>query len=183
MRLAPLLALLLLATGVHAQTDASVIPDDAPDWRPLAEAVEHAAAGDKVLLLHGYAKWCGWCSRLDQDVYTDDDVQAYLADNFELARMDIENRETVDFFDFRLPTAWLASGLGITSTPTTIFMDAASGEVITRLPGYADQETFLYALQYVREGAYAEISFNDWVNEQKEAEAGEDDAPLVPLAE
>ena len=181
MRLA-LLLLALAASPALAQTDASIIPDDAPDWRPIEEAIQSAEADGKILLLHGYAKWCGWCARLDQDVYTQDDVQAYLADNFEVARVDIENRDTIDFFDFRLPTAWLASGLGITSTPTTVFMDAQSGEVITRLPGYADQETFLYALRFVREGAYAEISFNDWVNAQKEG-SEEEDAPLIPLAE
>ena len=192
MRLALLaLGVLLLASGARAQAvDASRIPDDAPDWRTVEGAADEARDDGKLLLIHGYATWCGWCARLDEDVYTDDTVQAYLAENFEGARLDIENRETVDFFDYTLPGAWLAAGLGITSTPTTIFVDPETGETITRLPGYADAETFLYALRFVREGAYAELSFQEFVDAQKAAGEVEDsaapadeDAPLIPLGE
>lgn len=184
MRSALALFFLLASGAAVAQTDASVIPDDAPDWKPIEGAVDEARDEGRILLLHGYAAWCGWCARLDQDVYTDDGVQSYLADNFEVARLDIENRETIDFFDFRLPQAWLASGLGITSTPTTIFMDPETGEVITRLPGYADAETFLNALEYVHEGAYETLSFQDFV-EAKSASAEPADAttPLIPIAD
>lgn len=189
MRLALLLALLLAVGTAHAQpVDASVIPDDAPEWQPMDEAIAEADADGKVLLMHGFAKWCGWCARLDQDVYTDDNVQAYLAENFEVTRVDIENRDVIDFFEYRLPTAWLASGLGITSTPTTVFVDADTGEIITRLPGYADRETFLYALRYVREGVYETASFQDFVDAEealKEAAEAVDEAagPLVPMVD
>lgn len=168
-------------------TDASVIPADAPDWTPIETAVTEAKTGQKTLLLHGYAAWCGWCARLDNDVYTNDEIQEYLDENFEVARLDIENRETIEFFDYRLPTAWLASGLGVTSTPTTIFMDPETGEVITRLPGYADPETFLFALRFVREGAYEEGSFQDFMDREKgvtdeDLTDADATAPLVPVA-
>lgn len=181
------LGVLLTASGAAAQSvDASVIPDDAPEWRTLEGAVDEAREEGKLLLLHGYASWCGWCARLDEDVYTDDRVQAYLAENFEGARLNIEDMEAVDFFDYSLPTAWLAAGLGISSTPTTVFVDPATRETITRLPGYADAETFLYALQFVREGAYAEVSFEDFMDARKggapEAEE-EEAAPMIPLGE
>jgi thioredoxin-related protein len=192
MRLVLLAAgVLLLASGADAQqpVDASVIPADAPEWRTLEGAVDEARDEGKLLLIHGYASWCGWCARLDEDVYTDDTIQAYIAEHFEGARLNIENRETVEFFDYRLPQAWLAAGLGVTSTPTTVFVDPASGETITRLPGYADAETFLYALQFVREGAYESSSFTEFMDARK-AEAGgetpdaDDEAtPLIPLAD
>ncbi|MEL6615984.1 MAG: thioredoxin fold domain-containing protein [Bacteroidota bacterium] len=177
--------LVLLASGAAvAQTDASIIPDDAPEWKPIEGAVDEARDEGRILLLHGYASWCGWCARLDQDVYTVDAVQEYLADHFEVTRLDIENRETIDFFDYRLPTAWLASGLGITSTPTTVFMDAETGEVITRLPGYADAETFLNALQFVQEAAYETQSFQEFVDSKTAAAVpAEPASPLIPVAD
>ncbi|MEM6325873.1 MAG: thioredoxin fold domain-containing protein [Bacteroidota bacterium] len=189
-RLALLASLALVSVGAHAQpVDASIIPEDAPEWQPIAEAIAEAEADGKVLLLHGYASWCGWCARLDEDVYTDDDVQAYLAENFEVTRVNIENVDVIDFFDYRLPTAWLASGIGITSTPTTVFVDAEDGEIITRLPGYADRETFLYALRYVRERAYENGSFQEFIDgEQAQATTEADGAtpeatPMVPLVD
>lgn len=184
MRLALALSLLFLAGAAQAQgVDASVIPDDAPEWETLADAIDESKTEQKILLLHGYAKWCNWCAKMDQDVYTNDEVQAYLDEHFEVTRLDIENRETVDFFDFRLPMAWLSSGIGITSTPTTVFVDADAGEIITRLPGYADAETFLYALRFVNEGAYATTSFRDFVDAEKEIEEASDDTPMIPLAD
>ena len=173
---------LLVATPALAQVDASVIPDDAPEWKPLATAVADAKAGDKTIVLHGYAAWCGWCSRLDNDTYTDDRVQAYLAEHFEGARLDIEDPTTVEFYDFTLPMAWLAAGIGVSSTPTTVFVDGASGEIITRLPGYADAETFLLALQFVHEEAYDEMSFQAFRESRAPSDPDEetDDAPAGP---
>lgn len=184
MRFALCLSLLLFAGAAQAQgVDASVIPDDAPEWETLADAIDESKTEQKILLLHGYAKWCNWCAKMDQDVYTNDEVQAYLDEHFEVTRLDIENRETVDFFDFRLPMAWLSSGIGITSTPTTVFVDAEAGEIITRLPGYADAETFLYALRFVNEGAYATSSFRDFVDAEKGIKEASDDTPMIPLAD
>ena len=176
------LAALLLAAAAPAalaQVDASVIPDDAPDWKTMDQAIADAREGGKTLLLHGYAAWCGWCSRLDNDVYTDDAVQAYLAEHFEGTRLDIEDPGTVTFYDYTLPTAWLASGIGITSTPTTVFVDGETGELITRLPGYADAETFLLALRFVEEEAYETMTFRAFLDANQPAEE-EPAAPMLP---
>ena len=97
LRLAALAALTLAATPAGAQTDASVIPEDAPNWRPFAEAVETVRADSSILLIHLYAKWCGWCVRLDRDVYTDDAVQAFVDEHYTATRIDIESDE-LSFF-------------------------------------------------------------------------------------
>ena len=182
-RLAPL-ALLLFALPAAAQSvDASLVPDDAPEWKAMETAIEDAQTSGKTLVLHGYAAWCGWCARLDQDVYTDDTVQAYFAEHFEGVRVDIESAETVEFYDYRLPTGWLASGIGITSTPTTVFVDGETGQLITRLPGYADAETFLLALRFVHEKAYETMSFQafrDANAEEHDHDHDHEAAPMLP---
>lgn len=155
-----LLALALaLPLAAQAQVDASVVPDDAPEWLPMGEAIERAQAEDKLIVVHGYASWCGWCAKLDQDVYTDDAVQAYLADNFTATRLDLEDDSPVQFFDADVTYMQLGQAMGITGTPTTVFVDT-DGTLITKLPGYTNAETFLLALRYVREAAYETQSFD-----------------------
>lgn len=154
-----------LAVPTRAQTDASRIPDDAPNWLSIAEAVEAVRADSSVLLLHTYAKWCGWCARLDNEVYTDDDVQAYLAEHFAVARLDIESDEAVSFFGRDLTFRDLAGAFQVTGTPTTVFFEA-DGTYITKLPGYAPADQFYLVLRYVRERGYELMPFMDWVEMQ-----------------
>ncbi len=158
------LALLALALplAAQAQVDASVIPDDAPEWLPMGEAVERAQAEDKLIVVHGYASWCGWCAKMDQDVYTDDAVQAYLAENFTATRLNLEDDSPVRFFDADVTYAQLGQAMGISGTPTTVFV-ATDGSLITKLPSYVNASTYLLALRYVREEAYETMGFDAFV--------------------
>jgi thioredoxin-related protein len=165
LRLAALAALVLAAMPAGAQTDASVIPADAPNWLPFAEAVETVRADSSLLLIHLYAKWCGWCARLDNDVYTDDAVQAYLADNYTVTRVDIESDAAVSFFGREMSQSGLASAFQVSGTPTTVFV-APDGTYLTKLPGYAPADQFALILRYVREGGYNQMPFPDWVERQ-----------------
>lgn len=157
---------LALPFAAQAQVDASIIPDDAPAWTSMEDAIAGAKADDKIIVVHGYAAWCGWCARFDREVYTNDDVQAYLADHFTATRLDLEDTTSVQFFDANVTYAQLGRAMGISGTPTTVFVDK-DGAMITKLPGYTDAETFLYALQYVNEAAYESASFDQYVEAKR----------------
>ena len=161
-----LLALFALPAVATAQVDASVIPDDAPEWLPMEDAIATAQAEDKLIAVHGYTAWCGWCARFDQEVYTDDAVQAYLADNFTVTRLDLEDDSPVQFFDADVTYLELGRAMGISGTPTTVFVDT-DGSLITKFPGFTDPETFLLALRYVREAAYETQPFEAFLADNR----------------
>lgn len=158
-----LLALLLaVPLSASAQVDASIIPDDAPAWLSMEDAIASAQADDRVMLVYGYAAWCGFCARFDAEVFTDDAVQEYVDTHFAPVRMDIESRDTLQFFDATVTGRDLGGAMGISGTPTNVFV-AADGSLITKMPGFVDPETFLYALQYIKEEAYETTAFDAFV--------------------
>ena len=157
-----LLALLALPLAAQAQPDASVIPDDAPDWRSLETAIADAQADDKIILVYGYAAWCGYCVRFDREVFTDDAVQSYVNEHFAPTRLDVEDTTTVQFFDASVTARQLGQAMGIAGTPTSVFV-ASDGSMITKIPSFMDPETFLYALQYVKEEAYETTPFDQFL--------------------
>ena len=40
----------------------------------LSSAVEAAKSGNKVIVVDVYTDWCGWCKRMDQDIFPDPKV-------------------------------------------------------------------------------------------------------------
>ncbi|MGB3543621.1 thioredoxin family protein [Rubrivirga sp.] len=156
------LALLLVALPASAQRTASEVPDDAPEWLPMGTAISNTQDDGKLLLVYGYASWCGFCIRFDDEVFTDDAVQEYLAEHFAVTRLNIEDTTQVAFHDANVTGAELGRAMAISGTPTNVFVDADGG-LITKFPGYTDPETFLYALQYVREEVYETTPFDAYL--------------------
>ena len=167
-----LLALLALPAVAQAQRDASVIPEDAPDWVSLEAAIADAQAEDKLILVYGYASWCGYCVRFDNEVFTDDAVQAYVNEHFAPTRLNLEDTTQVQFFDVSVTGVELGNAMGISGTPTSVFVDN-DGSMITKMPGFTDPETFLYTLQYVKEEAYETTPFDQFIAARRAGIAAE----------
>ncbi|MDX1438695.1 MAG: thioredoxin fold domain-containing protein [Rubricoccaceae bacterium] len=144
------------------QPSAADYPDDSPNWISMEEAVAAAKADGDIVLIHAYAPWCGWCRELDSVTYTNDAVQNYLADHYEVTRLDVENDTQIEFFGGWVTMRELGMAFDVTSTPTTIFMDA-DGNYITKAPSFFPPDQFLLVLRYVKEQAYDMMSFGDYV--------------------
>lgn len=170
----PILALLMATATAGAQPNAALIPDDAPAWQSMEAAIATAQAEDRLLVVHSYTVWCGWCVRMDRETYTDDAVQAYLEEHYAVTRLDLERDTPVDFFTYTLSMAELGEVLQVSGTPTTVFVDS-DGSLITKMPGFQTAETFLLALRFVHEEAYETVSFAEYVEAQTVRLGGEED--------
>lgn len=157
---------LLLWLGIGASqsilAQSATEPAEGIEWRSFQDGLSSSKATSTKLLVDVYAPWCGWCSRLQADVYTTSEIRSYVNEHFTVARLNIDEMDdTLSFKGYTLSSAELAMGLGASGTPTTVFLDA-DGDYITRLPGYLGPEDFLTVLRFIATDAYRNQSFEEF---------------------
>jgi len=96
--------------------------------RDLSGALEKAKAEGKPVMADFYTDWCGWCKKLDTDVYEDADVNR-LAEKFICVKVDCEADKNA------------FSKYGLKGYPTIIFFNAA-GNTEETVVGYRDARVF-----------------------------------------
>ncbi|MFZ1730516.1 MAG: thioredoxin fold domain-containing protein [Bacteroidota bacterium] len=136
------------------------------DWLSYSEAIQKAGGTKRIVLVDVYTDWCGWCKKMDRDVYADKDVQAVLGEYFVTAKLDAESATKHPFQGESATEREIAKSFGITGYPTTLFL-TEDGEAITILPGYIPKETFLQVLSYIHTRAYETQSWEEFVKNQK----------------
>lgn len=131
-------------------------------WPTFDEAVATASNTGKLMLIDIYAPWCGWCRKMQEEVYTDAALVAYVQDNFAYGRLNIDDPETLHSFQgYTLSSQELGYSLGAEGTPTTVFLQS-DGTYIVKCVGYWAKDDFRKALHYVGTGAWENLSFQEF---------------------
>ena len=131
-------------------------------WPTFDEAVMTSSETGKPMLIDIYAPWCGWCRKMQQDVYTDAALVAYVQDNFAYGRLNIDDPETLHTFGgHTLSSQELGYSLGAEGTPTTVFLNS-DGKYIAKCAGYWGKDDFSKALHYVASGAWQHKSYGEF---------------------
>lgn len=97
------------------------------------EALAKARAEKKLVFVDLYADWCGWCTRMDEDVFTDERVQTALLGYIPI-------KVDADRGGRSVATRYRVSGL-----PTFLLVNG-DGEVVGRFDGYMPVDAFLLRL-------------------------------------
>ena len=161
-----LLSVLLPLTFMDVAAQSTANLQSSSTWLTFQEAIDAAKLSERPILIDVYAPWCPWCAKLQTEVYPSEEIRLYIEENFEIARLNIEDKEhVIEFKGYTLTAAELASGLGAEATPTTVFL-SAEGEYITRLPGYVEADEFIHVLKYIGSGAYQSEPFKEFRDRQ-----------------
>jgi thioredoxin-related protein len=138
-------------------------------WLNWNAGIAEASASKRPILIDVYTDWCGWCKRMDRDVYARDDVRGYLNDHFTLVKLNAESLDEVVYDGRKLTGRGLAQYLRVSGYPTTIFLKS-NGEHIANVPGYVPADRFKLMLRYIGEDHIGRgVSWQDF---EKSAAAG-----------
>jgi thioredoxin-related protein len=123
----------------------------APSWRTWDAGLQEAARLRRPVLVDVFTDWCGWCKRMDREVYARADVQDYLSRRFVIVKLDAESSARVHYQGQVVTSRSLAARLGVDGYPTTVFL-TAKGKHIKNASGYMPAGQFLLLLRYVADG-------------------------------
>lgn len=98
------------------------------------EALARARSEKKILLVDVYTDWCGWCKKLDREVFGDARV-AEASRALVAVRINAEKEGEK-----------VAQRYDVQGYPTVLFVDG-SGSVVKRIDGYVDAAEMLQTLK------------------------------------
>lgn len=149
-------------------------PDDKTEkkvetsWSSFEEGIEQAKKSNKKIMLDIYTDWCGWCKKLDKEVYANKDVAKYLGNNYVSIKINAESSKKFKFKGKEYTEAQLAQGFGATGYPTIVFLKADS-DMITKLGGYVEPERFLKILKFLGEDHYEKMKFEEFLDKEEKS--------------
>lgn len=135
-------------------------------WHNFNEGSKLAIDRKKPVLMFFYADWCGWCRKMESEVFADPEVSRKLRDNYVSVRINTEQpaTPTVQYKNRTYSHQEFLSMLGVQGLPTVVFMNREGG-LVTKVPGYIKKQVFLPLLDYIQDECYAKkISFDEYMD-------------------
>ena len=124
-----LIAIGLALISITASAESSWVTD-------YKKAQEDAKAGKKLMLLEFTGSdWCGWCMKLDKEVFSTPEFQNYASKNLILVKLDFPRRRP-QTEALKKQNEQLAQKYGIQGFPTIIVLNG-QGEKVGEL-GYME---------------------------------------------
>lgn len=142
----------------------------------LADDLDEAQKAGKRFVVMWELKGCPYCKETHFVNFARDDISSFIKSNFVVLQLNIiGSRKVKDFDGQELSEKELAAKYGIRFTPTFQFFDENPAALkdrepqkreVARAPGYLRPDDFLAMFRFVREKAYRDKSFRDYVKSQ-----------------
>lgn len=137
-----------------------------PKWKSLSEGLATAKSQNRKIMMDVYTDWCGWCKKLDAEVYSNDKVKDYLDKHFVSVKLNAESARKHTFNGSEHSEAEIAQMFGVTGYPSIVFMQP-DGKTLAMLPGFVPAETFITVLTYISEESYKRMKWSEYLEKHK----------------
>ena len=117
------------------------------------KAQEEAKTNHKLLFLNFTGSdWCGWCIKLDKDIFSQPQFKNYAHDNLVLVELDFPRRKSLPTEE-KKQNMHLAQQYEVLGFPTIVVLNS-SGQKVWQFDGYfpGGPEAFIAQLQKLPKG-------------------------------
>ncbi|MCX7878614.1 MAG: DUF255 domain-containing protein [Ignavibacteria bacterium] len=133
------------------------------------EALEKARSQNKKVVVKIFTDWCGWCKKMDKDVYRDEKVEKILDDAFIVTGLNAEGSKEIEYNGNKYTEAELSSYFGAAAYPTTVFLESDGKLIVFKygeqklinIPGYINASEFRKLLKFVSKEKYKNKDLSD----------------------
>ena len=146
----PRLFLLAAAVSLFFAAFARAESDWLHDWN---KAQEEAKANHKLLFLNFTGSdWCGWCIKLDKDIFSQQEFKNFAHDNLVLVELDFPRRKSQPTEE-KKQNMQLAQQYEVLGFPTIVVLKS-NGQKVWQFDGYfpGGPEAFIAQLQKLPKG-------------------------------
>lgn len=164
--LPPLLLIMAFSQQPHTTVNEGV------KWYSMKEAQRLAMENGKKVFIYAMAEWCGYCKKMEREVYPDQEVIKTLDTYYYPVILNIESDKTIVFNNETMTEQQFARKFRISATPTFFFLNE-KGEILGAQPGYIPADTFNSLLTYVGTDTYAEMKFEEYLEQKGNGSGGE----------
>ncbi|MFN4081760.1 MAG: DUF255 domain-containing protein, partial [Saprospiraceae bacterium] len=146
------------------------------NWLSLEEAAEKSKTDKRKIFVHVHTNWSAYAKKMDQEIFADPSVAAYLNERFLPVRLDAEDNREIRFKDKtyklknegknlynELVQEWLGSRM---TFPSSVFLDEQLN-LIQSIPGYRATSQLLPIMQYFGEDYYKSIPWETFERKNK----------------
>ena len=132
------------------------------------DALAKAKLQNKKVIVDIYTDWCGWCKKMDADVYGNSKIKKIMKKSFVLVKLDAESLKELTYDGKQYSEMDLAVLFEATGYPTTVFLDS-DGKLIEfkydktnmkNIPGYLEAADFVKLLKYIRDEKYKDTDLS-----------------------
>lgn len=117
----------------QAQEKFNAYNPEADAKKDIENAVVQAKANDKHILIQIGGNWCGWCKLFHDLTTTDEELKAYIAENFEVVHLNYsKENQNLDV----LETLEFPQRFGF---PVFVVLDGNGKKIHTQSSGYLEE--------------------------------------------
>jgi thioredoxin-related protein len=134
-------------------------------WYRYDKGLAKAKKEKKHVMVAFYTNWCGWCKRMDKITYADEKVKKALNGSYVAIKVNAESKEEVEVDGKKITERELAQQFRVRSFPTTWFLKQSADKIAPYM-GYADAQTFLNVLNFIKDDLYDKMTFEEYLKNQ-----------------
>jgi len=124
--------------------------------------IQKEAISKKNILIFFHMTHCGYCKRMEEKTFKDNDIQQSIKNNFVFVDINIDDtKEKLLFNNSSYSKKEFANELDVDFFPTVLFLDRES-EVIYTSRGYRKVQKFKKILEYIETKSFEKIDFFDF---------------------
>lgn len=132
--------------------------------------IQNSISQKKHLMLFFHINFCPYCKKMENTTLKDDFVQEELNKHFLTLDINTDKQnDKIVFNNITYTNKEYANKLDVHFFPTVLFLDN-EGEIIYKVRGHRDIQTFINILEYMKQNLYEEMSFFEYSESLKNKE-------------